>query len=128
MVKLSCSTTIDLICILLIYRTNLLKKLFFKITSEEAKSVWQNETSDLKDRVKVCITLMSKIYQLYASIYTEKIESLSKQIDKLNLELENRIQTYDDTLDEMKHNPTKQLLLSLIDRSLITFTRSKSIN
>lgn len=119
---------IDLICILLIYRTNLLKKLFFKITSEEAKSVWQNETSDLKDRVKVCITLMSKIYQLYASIYTEKIESLSKQIDKLNLELENRIQTYDDTLDEMKHNPTKQLLLSLIDRSLITFTRSKSIN
>lgn len=80
-----------------------------------------NETFDLKERVKVCITLMDKIYQLYETIYTEKIKSLDEQIEKLDLEQENRIQEFNEMVDEIKHNPKKQLVLSLIDRSLLNF-------
>lgn len=64
---------------------------------------------------------MAKIYQLYSTVYSDKISSLDQQINELTLELENKIELFDNFLDNLKQNPSKALILNLIDRSLLTF-------
>ena len=64
---------------------------------------------------------MNKIYQLYATVYSEKIDFLTKQIDKLNLDEDKKIDLFNNFVDYLKQ--TKPLILSLVDRSLLTFTK-----
>ena len=63
---------------------------------------------------------MSKIYRLYATIYKEKIDLLDKQVEQAKQELENRTGLFNQNLDDLKQNPASALVLSLIDRSLLS--------
>lgn len=64
--------------------------------------------------------LMSKIYKLYATVYKEKIDLLDKQVEQANLELEKRTESFNKHLDNLRQNPADALVLSLIDRSLLS--------
>ena len=63
---------------------------------------------------------MSKIYKLYATVYKEKIDLLDKQVEQAKLELESRTGSFNKSLDQLKQNPASALVLSLIDRSLLS--------
>ena len=63
---------------------------------------------------------MSKIYKLYATVYKEKIDLLDKQVEQAKLELESRTGSFNQSLDQLKQNPASALVLSLIDRSLLS--------
>ena len=63
---------------------------------------------------------MSKIYKLYATVYKEKIDLLDKQVKQAKRELENRTESFNKHLDNLRQNPANALVLSLIDRSLFS--------
>lgn len=81
--------------------------------------MWINETTDLKERTKICVTLVCKLYKLYATVYTDKIDLLNEKIGNLNLELNKKRDEFNNKLDYLKQNQSN-LILNLIDKSLLT--------
>lgn len=63
---------------------------------------------------------MNKIYQLYETVYSEKIDLLDKQVEQTNRELEHRTGSFNKHLDNLRQNPANALVFSLIDRSLLS--------
>lgn len=63
---------------------------------------------------------MNKIYNLYNTVYSEKIDLLDKQVEETNRELEHRIDVFNRHLDKLRQTPANALVLSLIDQSLLS--------